>query len=160
MTYTLVKLEVPAEFHDFVAEKLREAEYDHAFVEGGGLDMTHIALVKPERSDALKRKYGKIDPEWAEIFAKDGLDHEVEMVDDVLRWKPDPLVRWMVDQMDLNDFWHPRKRPAMHDRPPISKNDPRVREMYRKMGYSISGYWEIFFWDMNNELAEIWEGGA
>lgn len=30
------------------------------------------------------------------------------------------------------------------------KNSEIWRKMYREMGYSLSGYWEIFYWDMNN----------
>jgi hypothetical protein len=26
--------------------------------------------------------------------------------------------------------------------------------MYRDMGYSLYGYWEIFYWEMNNDYAQ------
>jgi hypothetical protein len=35
----------------------------------------------------------------------------------------------------------------------LTKNSEEVRKLYRDMGYSLSGYWEIFYWDMNNEDA-------
>ena len=38
------------------------------------------------------------------------------------------------------------------------KNDPLIRELYRCMGYSLSGYWEIFYWEVNNEKADEWVG--
>lgn len=39
----------------------------------------------------------------------------------------------------------------------IDKNNEIWREMYRGIGYSLSGYWEIFYWDMNNEEAHLYE---
>jgi hypothetical protein len=36
----------------------------------------------------------------------------------------------------------------------LGKNDESVRKLYRDMGYSLSGYWEIFYWEMNNEDAD------
>lgn len=37
------------------------------------------------------------------------------------------------------------------------KNDPLVRQLYRCMGYSLSGYHEIFYWDWNNDIADEWD---
>lgn len=44
-TYTFVTLEVPQSVYDFVAARLREASYGHAFGEGGIIDMHGIGLV-------------------------------------------------------------------------------------------------------------------
>lgn len=43
-TYTYVTLEVPKEFYEFVADKLKEAGYTHAFHEGGIIDLHGLAL--------------------------------------------------------------------------------------------------------------------
>jgi len=40
----------------------------------------------------------------------------------------------------------------------LTKNSEPVRKLYRDMGYSLSGYWEIFYWDVNNEEAEDYHG--
>lgn len=45
MTYTVVTMEVPAEFYDLVYAKLKAAGYDHA-IDDDKLDMTHIALTR------------------------------------------------------------------------------------------------------------------
>ena len=37
-----------------------------------------------------------------------------------------------------------------------NKNDPRIRELYRWIGYSIFGYWEVFYWDWNNDCVDEW----
>lgn len=34
------------------------------------------------------------------------------------------------------------------------KNTEIYRQLYRDMGYSINGYWEIFYWEFNNEKFE------
>ena len=111
-------------------------------------------------SDELKEKYGKECVEYADVFALDGRDHEVYLDDKVLRWREDPHVRWITNHMDLNDFWYPDNSKCSPDlnRDPISKNDPNIRKMYRNMGYSLSGYYDIFFWEINNPIASEWEG--
>ena len=65
------------------------------------------------------------------------------------RWKPDPAVQVLFDYnaVDLNAFFNNG----------ADKNDPRVREMYRKMGYSLYGYWELFHWTANNPAADEYE---
>jgi len=35
----------------------------------------------------------------------------------------------------------------------VFKNHELYRELYRNLGYSLSGYWEIFYWDANNDEA-------
>ena len=35
----------------------------------------------------------------------------------------------------------------------FTKNSEEWRKLYRDIGYSLYGYWEIFYWDMNNEDA-------
>jgi hypothetical protein len=53
MTYThsYALLEVSQEAYDEIAKKLREAGYDHAFMDDGEVDMHGIALVpKPQET--------------------------------------------------------------------------------------------------------------
>lgn len=35
----------------------------------------------------------------------------------------------------------------------LTKNSEEMGKLYRDMGYSLSGYWEIFYWETNNEDA-------
>lgn len=44
MTYTLAGLELSRAAYDEIAQKLRVAGYDHAFLEDGMIDMTHIGV--------------------------------------------------------------------------------------------------------------------
>jgi len=39
----------------------------------------------------------------------------------------------------------------------VTKNDEEWRDAYRKIGYSLSGYWEVFYWNANNEDAEAYD---
>jgi hypothetical protein len=75
-------------------------------------------------------------------------DHEIIRDDaGVLRWKKNPAVDFLVTHGDLNEIV--RKLYAEgHDR-----NSELHRKLYRDMGYSLHGYWEIFYWEWNNEDA-------
>ena len=76
--------------------------------------------------------------------------HEHLVIEDeqgTLRWKSDPSVLALLGRVNLNDIWI-----AFHHMG-LTKNSEEVRKLYRDMGYSLSGYWEIFYWDMNNEDA-------
>lgn len=46
MSYTFALLEVSQEAYDEIAKKLHDADYGHAFMEDGAIDMHGIALVK------------------------------------------------------------------------------------------------------------------
>ena len=65
-----------------------------------------------------------------------------------LRWKEDPLVRAMVTEIGLNDVYK-----ICHELG-LDKNSELFRKLYRDIGYSLNGYWEIFYWEMNNEIAD------
>lgn len=45
-THTFAELEVPAAVYDDIADRLRQAGYDHVFLEGGAMDMHGIALTR------------------------------------------------------------------------------------------------------------------
>lgn len=65
-----------------------------------------------------------------------------------LRWQKNPDVDNIVNKLDFNAlimFFH------MMD---MGKNSELYRKMYRDIGYSLSGYWEIFYWEANNEDAD------
>jgi hypothetical protein len=56
MTYTVATLELSPTAFDEIAEKLKAAGYGHAFMPGGSIDMSGIAVARGEpRSRALKR---------------------------------------------------------------------------------------------------------
>lgn len=50
MTYTCAKLELSKSAFDEITRKLRDAGYDHAFIDEG-IDMTHIMVARTDHSD-------------------------------------------------------------------------------------------------------------
>lgn len=84
--------------------------------------------------------------EYAEMMATESHhDHEVVNVNGVLRWKQDDFISRFTDACNLNDIVVGLYSNGHN------KNSEIYRELYRKMGYSLSGYWEVFYWDMNND---------
>ena len=86
---------------------------------------------------------------FAEIIKKES-HHDHEIVDEGhgARWKEDPDVCKLVDDMGgLNNIVR------LFFSLGITKNSEEWRKLYRDIGYSLYGYWEIFYWEMNNEDA-------
>lgn len=75
-------------------------------------------------------------------------DHEIVEVNGVLRWKAQSTVELLTDICNLNDIVI-----ALYSRG-LDKNSEEHRKLYRDMGYSLRGYWEIFYWEMNNKDAD------
>lgn len=79
-------------------------------------------------------------------------DHLIEKDEHgTLRWVENPTVRKMVDKIGLNDII------IFLYNLGYGKNSEVFRKMYRDMGYSLYGYWEIFYWEVNNEEAFEYE---
>jgi len=76
-------------------------------------------------------------------------DHQIEKVEGILRWKPDPALN--PEGLNLNDVCEYFVRKG------ITKNDEKWRDYYRRLGYSLFGYWEVFYWDLNNEEADQYD---
>jgi len=77
-------------------------------------------------------------------------DHKIVKTEDgTLRWKENPIVRDLLDKkLDLNHLW------VLFHSLGYGKNSEITRKLYRDMGYSLNGYWEIFYWDANNDNAD------
>ena len=83
-----------------------------------------------------------------EVMAKEiaSTSHKIVEVDGIRRWEQ------TLAAYDLNT------RVADMLSRGITKNDEEWRNLYRSIGYSLSAYWEVFYWEMNNEIAsEYWE---
>jgi hypothetical protein len=75
-------------------------------------------------------------------------DHVIVQTDSgTLYWKPEIGVEIAMEHLSLSDLinlfyglgW--------------DTNSEQVREFYRKKGYSLAGYWELFHWEVNNSNA-------
>lgn len=72
--------------------------------------------------------------------------HNHEIIKDkngTLRWKENPDVNRFLKNISLNDLC-----PLLNCLG-YNKNSEVYRKLYRDMGYSLFGYWEIFFWEVN-----------
>jgi len=77
-------------------------------------------------------------------------DHEI-IIDShgVIRWKEnEQVVAPLLQNISLNSLI------MLFNILGITKNSEEYRALYRHMGYSLSGYWEIFYWELNNEDAD------
>lgn len=82
--------------------------------------------------------------------------HSHEIIKDehgTLRWKEVPEVIELVDATGLNAIVE-----AFYEKG-FTKNSEEWRALYRNIGYSLSGYWEIFYWEVNNEDASEYRKG-
>lgn len=70
-----------------------------------------------------------------------------------LRWFPDPdreqEIMKQFGASDLNDLF---------GRCRADKNTDIIHELYKCMGYSLFGFWEVFYWEANNENANEYKG--
>lgn len=74
-------------------------------------------------------------------------NHEIIEHNGIYRWKVDPTIDYLVHQMDFNELIMNLYKNG-HD-----KNSEMFRKIYRDIGYSLDGYWEIFYCQVNNEKA-------
>jgi len=94
------------------------------------------------------RRQDITNKDYREILDKETHDHEIVKRDGVIRWKKNEKVDALVDKIGLNDLIM-----LLHCLG-YGKNSEIYRQLYRDMGYSLSGYWEIFYWEVNNPDAE------
>ncbi len=88
----------------------------------------------------------KLPSDYAEMMATENHhDHEIVDIDGVLRWKENEGVREIADMCDLNHMIADMLLKG------ITKNHEAYRRLYRNIGYSLSGYWDVFYWEANNE---------
>ncbi len=87
---------------------------------------------------------------YTEILEKES-HHDHKIIKDeqgTLRWQENKKIRELVDKIGLNDLI------ALFLKLGHDKNSEIYRKLYRYMGYSLFGYWEIFYWEVNNPDAK------
>jgi hypothetical protein len=81
----------------------------------------------------------------AVLFSETHHDHEIIRDDSgVLRWKENHQATRLLKRVDFNDLV------MLFHSLGYDKNSEVFRKLYRDIGYSLSGYWEVFYWDANN----------
>ena len=85
---------------------------------------------------------------FGEIMRKESHhDHPIEL-NKIPRWKQNDDVKAYVDKMGLNDTI------GLFISMGYTRNSEVWRKLYRDIGTSLFAYWEVFYWEMNNEEAE------
>jgi len=84
-------------------------------------------------------------PDWAK-FQVGLTDHPIERDENVLRYVAKPLMRWLCDTVGLNQMW------AAYQHGKFSQAE--FMQFYRDIGYSLSGYEEIWAEALNRIMLE------
>jgi hypothetical protein len=97
----------------------------------------------------ITRREDIIDEIYQEIFIKESHhNHKIIHTNSGFRWVENEKVTSVLNKINLNHlielFYHLG----------IDKNNEVYRKLYRDMGYSLKGYWEIFYWEVNNPKAK------
>ena len=80
--------------------------------------------------------------------------HDHEIIKDgggTMRWKEKRRVYQLLKSIPLNEMIELMYLMG------LTKNSEAYRKLYRDMGYSLDGYWEIFYLDMNNADVKEYE---
>ena len=73
-------------------------------------------------------------------------NHSIIVKNGVYRWEENSYINSLVDDIGLNELI------MLLQLLDYNKNSEIYRKLYRCMGYSLSGYWDVFYWDVNNDL--------
>ena len=76
--------------------------------------------------------------------------HNHDIIEDdngVLRWAANPDIIRIMENISMNDL------SMLLIELGYDQNSEIYRKLYRDIGYSLYGYWEVFYWEVNNEKA-------
>ena len=89
------------------------------------------------------------EPQFIEIFNKE-THHEHEIIQEkngIIRWKPNYELCKRLKNVNINRIIEDFLKAG------ATKNHECYRQFYRDIGYSLNGYWDIFYWEENNPEA-------
>jgi hypothetical protein len=76
-------------------------------------------------------------------------DHVVLQDEDgIYMWQQNMNLRQLTDELGLN------KVMQLFELLGCNRNSEIVRKLYRDLGYSLGRYWEVFYWEANNDVAK------
>lgn len=89
-------------------------------------------------------------PHHIEIIRTENHHNHLLVVDrfNTIRWKPDDRVCNILSGINFNHVIEDFIKRG------LDKNCEEYRKMYRDIGYSLDGYWEIFYWEVNNPISK------
>jgi len=100
----------------------------------------------------IRQTLDRNDPvlhEYKEMLKKeDHHDHNIVMDElGTLRWQVHPDISKAVSDIGVNELMDLFRALG------FGLNSEIVRKIYRSRGYALSGYWELFYWEVNNPKA-------
>jgi len=104
-------------------------------------------ITEVKRDDIQEKNY-------REILDKES-HHDHKIIKDkngVLRWMEHKEISKLFEKIDFNDFVE-----FLYDIG-LNKNSEIYRKLYHCIGYSLHGYWEVFYWELNNKDAAKYKG--
>ena len=86
---------------------------------------------------------------YREILTKEPHHNHPVLIDKIgnIHWKVEEHVLSLVQDIGMNRLM------ALLYNIGLDKNSEELRKLYRDLGYSLKGYWEIFYWEGNNPKA-------
>lgn len=156
---TLIKIvEIEAESVKEAAEKVKEKydnniiNLDHCYnlsrVDFDSLITIDMDKIKESLPVVINRDDKKLNQYdiWSVIAdTEKHHNHNIIIKDGKYYWE-----ETIEERDDLNKKW------AEWTKLGLTKNSEEVRDYYRSIGYSLYGYWEIFYWEANNPDANIY----
>ncbi len=104
--------------------------------------VNHIFKMKKIKREEIR------DLNFIEIIKKESNNNH-EIIQDnngVLYWKPDENLCAEIEGKNINDTISNFLSKG------LNKNSEEYRKFYRDIGYSLFGYWEIFYCNANNPI--------
>jgi hypothetical protein len=103
------------------------------------------------RKEVIEIDSHSSDKLYIQILRKE-THHDHVIISDkhgTLRWKENKEVRGFIgDNITITDAI------LVFEMLGYDRNSEIYRKLYRDLGYSLYGYWEVFYWELNNPDSE------
>ena len=68
------------------------------------------------------------------------------------------IIRWVPDIEYINSIIYKKVNDVVKEmlQRGLDKNCEEYRKVYRYIGYSLIGYWDIFYWNFNNPISHLY----
>lgn len=92
--------------------------------------------------------------DFSEILDRESHHNHEIVIDSIgtVRWAKNTTVSKYIEERSLSDVIESLYNLG------YNKNSEVYRKLYRDIGYSLNGYWEVFYWDANNKLTDEYDG--
>lgn len=105
------------------------------------------------RKDFTDGEYIEIYDTEVANFSHPNYNQIIQDSEGEFRWEGKENIIKFAEEFGINEIT------IKFDELGITKNSECYRQFYRDLGYTLWGYWELFYWDVNNPEAENYERG-